>query len=404
VADEVRDRFAHAIRGHVDALCSVGGDRHPGSSRNRAAVVYAAQTMRSLGVEVEAIEFEVPEWSYGRASLAVGGRIFEVHPGPFSPPLAGDGRLVAISSREALSGLDVAGAVVLLHGEIARSQFVPRDYPWYSDPRDTEFVDALEAAGPLAVIAATGRSPETAGALSPFPLIDDVHFAIPSACIGESEGAALLEHEGERASVLIDSGTTPSTGEQLIGRLPGEKPGRIVIAAHIDTKPDTPGALDNAAGVATLLGVAELLSGAKLPCAVELVPFNGEDHTASPGEVAYLTAYPDLSDVRLMVNIDDAGLAGGPTDCSAYGLDDRTTALVSQVMSGFDSVVEGPQWPSSDHMIFAMRGVPALALTAHDLATVMGAISHTPADTPEHVDPELLADAARFIAELVTRL
>jgi aminopeptidase YwaD len=191
---------------------------------------------------------------------------------------------------------------------------------------------------------------------------------------------------------------------QLIGRLPGTEPGRIVIGAHVDTKPDTPGALDNAAGVATLLGVAQLLAGMALRHTVEFVPFNGEDHAASPGEVAYLSAYPDLSDVRLMMNIDDAGLLGGPTDCSAYGLDERAGALVAEIMDEFGSVTEGPQWPSSDHMIFAMRGVPALALTARDLGVVMSEISHTTADTPDRVDAQLLADAARFIAAVAEGL
>jgi aminopeptidase YwaD len=402
--DERPDSLAEAMRGHVEALCALGGDRHPGTARNRAATDYVADALAASGLEVEALGFEVPEWRYGTASARVGERVIDAQPGPFSPPCEGSGRLVAASHRAELSNLDLSGAVLLLHGEIARKQLVPRHYPWYSDPDDAQLLDAIEAAAPLAVIAATGKSPETTGALSPFPLIEDVGFAVPSAYITESDGQVLLTHVGEPVSVQIDSSTSPSTGVQLIGRLPGTEPGRIVIGAHVDTKPDTPGALDNAAGVATLLGVAQLLAGMALRHTVEFVPFNGEDHAASPGEVAYLSAYPDLSDVRLMMNIDDAGLLGGPTDCSAYGLDERAGALVAEIMDEFGSVTEGPQWPSSDHMIFAMRGVPALALTARDLGVVMSEISHTTADTPDRVDAQLLADAARFIAAVAEGL
>jgi aminopeptidase YwaD len=396
--------LAASARSHVDALCGLGPDRHPGTQRNRAATDYVAQQMRALGLGVEELGFDVPEWRYRDASLHVGDVCVAAHPGPFSPTADGVGPLVAVSSAQQLGELSARGAILLLHGDIAKAQFTPRDYPWYSDSGHTAILDALEALEPLAIVAATGKNPATTAGLSPFPLIDDPGFTVPSAYVTAEQGELLSTHAGKRVTVRIDSHTVPSTGTQLIGRLPGSGPGRVIVGAHVDTKPDTPGALDNAAGVATMLVVAEMLAGKTLSHTVEFVPFNGEDHASSPGEVAYLAAYPDLSDVRLMVNVDDTGLLGGPSACSTYGLDDATAAIVEVCTARADGVEAGPQWPASDHMIFAMRGVPAIALIARDVDTVIGEITHTPADTPDKVDAEVLADTACFIADVLRSL
>lgn len=396
--------LAASAHAHVGALCGVGPDRHPGSQRNRAATDYVAEQMRTLGLAVEELGFDVPEWRYRDATLRIGETRVAAHPGPFSPPADGAGPLVEVSSAEQLSGLSARGAVLLLHGDIAKEQFTPREYPWYANPEHAAILDTLEALGPLAIVAATGKNPATTAGLSPFPLIDDPGFTVPSAYVTAEQGEQLRARAGERVGVRIDSQTAPATGIQPVGRLAGSGSGRVIVGAHVDTKPDTPGALDNAAGVATILAVAELLAGQTLTHTVEFVPFNGEDHASSPGEVAYLAAYPDLSDVRLMVNVDDTGLLGGPSACSTYGLDDATSAVVEACVARAAGVEAGPQWPASDHMIFAMRGVPAIALIARDVDTVMGEITHTPADTPDKVDAEVLAQAARFIAEVLRNL
>ncbi|MBI5231918.1 MAG: M28 family peptidase, partial [Coriobacteriales bacterium] len=107
---------------------------------------------------------------------------------------------------------------------------------------------------------------------------------------------------------------------------------------------------------------------------------------------------------HLMINIDDAGFVGAPTACSEYGLDDAARAVVAEALSQSETVLPGPQWPSSDHMIFAMRGIPAIALTTLDVETVTGELTHTPADTPDRVDEGLLADAAVFAGRIASAL
>ena len=52
---------------------------------------------------------------------------------------------------------------------------------------------------------------------------------------------------------------------------------RVLVGAHFDTVPGTPGADDNASGVAALLEVARLVVGNRLKATVEFVGFNLEE-------------------------------------------------------------------------------------------------------------------------------
>ena len=57
----------------------------------------------------------------------------------------------------------------------------------------------------------------------------------------------------------------------------GKTDRRIVVAAHYDTVPQSPGADDNASGVAVLIELAHLLKNAELNCDIEFVSYDAEE-------------------------------------------------------------------------------------------------------------------------------
>ena len=65
----------------------------------------------------------------------------------------------------------------------------------------------------------------------------------------------------------------------VVGRLRGSDPDRprVLVGAHFDTVPGSPGADDNASGVAAMLEAARLTSGERLLADVEFVGFNLEE-------------------------------------------------------------------------------------------------------------------------------
>jgi Zn-dependent M28 family amino/carboxypeptidase len=58
-------------------------------------------------------------------------------------------------------------------------------------------------------------------------------------------------------------------------------------------------------------------------------------------------------------------------------------------------------WFESDHAIFAMRGIPALAITSQDVHALLGGLAHTAADTLDVVDLTVLEQLAADLPALL---
>jgi aminopeptidase YwaD len=187
----------------------------------------------------------------------------------------------------------------------------------------------------------------------------------------------------------------------LSTRIGDAQPRRLVLCAHLDSKTTTPGAFDNAASVATLLALTELGHLDGLP--LELVLFNGEDHVDSCGEVAWLAA-TDLAEIAGAVNLDGTGLAAQELSLAALAALGAPAALEAQLSTW---VGEQPRWVwaepwfESDHAIFAMRGIPALAITSQDVHALLGGLAHTAADTLDVVDLTVLEQLAADLPALL---
>ena len=377
-------------------------DRHVGGPGNRAATRFFAETVAAFGLEVRARAFDCLEWEFGEASVSAGGASFAANVGPYSHPFAGTARLAAASSVEEIEGAPLEGAALLLHGDIAAHQLMPKNFTWYNPESHQRIIRAIEAAGPAVVIAATGTDPEMVGGQYPFPLFEDGDFEIPNAYLRDTDGERLLAHVGEPVEVAIDSQRIPATAEHVTAWLPGIGEGRIVLSAHIDSRKGSPGALDNASGVATLLAVAELLDGYAGPPSIEFVPFNGEDNYANPGEMLWAAENEGrLGDVVLNINVDDSGQRGAINHVSFYGCPEPIESAVRRAMEGRTDVAEGPQWQQGDHMILVMAGRPAIAIASADMHRFMAEYAHTERDSIELADPALIASTADFIAEVV---
>ena len=388
----------------VADLCSAVPDRRPGSPGNSQATSYVAGLLSGMGWPVEQREFDCVDWRTDGGSLTVGGLAIDVTPSPYGCGVSAVGPLRILRSREDLQRQDLGGAVVVLDGDLASEPITPKAYPFYGSDEHTALISALEAAAPTAVIAITGRYPALCGALDPFPLIEDGDFGIPTGNVRPDARAHILACDGEPATVEIRSERWPTTACNVVATR-GRRGGRLTIAAHIDTKPGTPGAVDNAAGVAAVVLLAGLLSPKRrssLDVGLELLVVNGEDHYAAPGEVAWLSDNKDtLDDVALFINIDGAGYREGRTAYSTYNVAANVQFRIDRAFEGRQDLVEGPAWYQSDHAIFAMQGRPALAFTTEHVDAMLETLFHAPSDTPERVDAALVVGIATALEGLV---
>jgi aminopeptidase YwaD len=388
----------------VDRLCSVVPDRRPGSAGNSEAVSLVARLLGDAGWDVSLPEFDCLDWMGGEAFVEVGEEAIQVVPSPYGLGVDAVGPIRVVTRSDDLDRPDLRGAVVVVAGDLVSEPMTPKSYPFYGSDEHTAIVSALEQARPVAVIAVTGKHPELCGALDPFPWIEDGDFDFPAAAVRPTDAGHLLESEGEIAHVTIDATRIPSTARNVVARR-GPQDRRVTVCAHVDTKPGTPGAVDNATGVATLVLLAEQLHKyEELPIGVELLAVNGEDHFAGPGEVAWLADNEEkLDSVELFINIDGAGYRRGRTAFSFYNVDDQRSTSIRGQFEGFDDLVEGPPWYQSDHAIFAMQGKPALAFTTEFLDEMLTGLFHADTDTVDQVAPERITNLAAALEHLITK-
>jgi hypothetical protein len=63
-----------------------------------------------------------------------------------------------------------------------------------------------------------------------------------------------------------------------------------------------------------------------------------------------------------------------------------------------------PPWFESDHSIFAMRGIPAVAITSDGVHDLFATVAHTAGDTLEMVEVEVLVGIVEVLGDMLPRM
>lgn len=202
--------------------------------------------------------------------------------------------------------------------------------------------------------------------------------------------------------------------------------GPIIVGAHYDTVPGSPGADDNASGIAVLLELAAM----KLP--VRFVAFANEEAPYFLGEEmgSFVYARERAAGVRAMFSLemlgyyrDHPGSQRYPAplgffypdraDFIAFVADLGARRLLHRSIEAFrkhaqfpsegvaaPSFIPGVTW--SDHWSFRQHGYPAIMIT--DTAFYRYPHYHLPSDTPDKLDYERMARVALGLAAMLKEL
>ena len=212
----------------------------------------------------------------------------------------------------------------------------------------------------------------------------------------------------------------------------GTDPARpwVVVGAHFDSRANTPGADDNASGVAAMLEVARLLRGADLAATVQLVGWNLEELQALPmhyalGSLAHARALRAAGrrlagvlnlemlgytserqrlpvGVRLVKQMPKGGYflaaVGDAASRELLAAFERAAAPEVPVV-GLAVPLRGwlvPDVRRSDNARFWDAGFASLLVT--DTANLRNPHYHRPSDTPETLDYDFLTRATAAVA------
>lgn len=393
---------------YINTLCGKIPERCVGTQGNRDATSFFRKTLSSFnGWHTEASEFDAFDWKDNGAMLLSDGHSFLVHASPYSIGCDVKAELVSASNIAELEALNARGKIIILHGEITKEQLMPKNFVFYNPVEHQQIVSSLEKSGASALVCATGRNSAIAGGVYPFPLIEDGDFDIPSVYMTEEEGKELLRLVGKTAHLRSIAERIPGKGYNVTGKKGETQSERIVISAHIDAKKGTPGAIDNATGVAVLLLLAELLENYQGNMQIEIVAFNGEDYYAVPGQMKYIEENQNkINSIVMNINIDGAGYKTGDSAFSLFGLPSELDRIVHDIIRQYPGISEGAPWPQGDHSIFVQMGRPAVAVSSKWFVDNMESqtITHTKNDNPEIVDVSKLVEIAQALNTLIRKV
>jgi len=387
---------------YLNFLCLNVPSRSVGSQGNQQATAYFKSILQQFNFKAESQPFDCIDQRLGEIRLSAGGHDFEAFISPYTLACDVTAELVVAINLDELELADVHGKILLLRGEIAKEQIMPKNFVFYNPEEHRRIYRLLEEKQPAAIITATTRNPELAGAVYPFPMFEDGDFDIPSAFMTDEEGERLASFAGSKVNLKMDAERIPSTAENISAIKGNEAGKRIVVCAHIDAKAGSPGAVDNGGGTVVLMLLAELLKDFQGKKTIEILALNGEDYYSVGGQMEYLRRHQGRMDqIELVVNLDGVGFAGHATGLSFYECPDEFKQKALAVMRKFPGIEEMQPWFQGDHMVFVMNGVAAAALTTTGFMQMETEIAHTSKDRLEKIDVSLLVKAAHFVFELI---
>jgi aminopeptidase YwaD len=370
-------------------------ERPLGSDGNNTVLALLNKTVAALKYKVIELPLECRLWEYGDSSIAQGNNKIRLCPSPFSQALSGEYKLKAVSTVAELKAVGRFDGLLVFDGDLTKDSLMPRNYPFYFPDEHKEIYDLIEEINPKGIITVSGQDP--ASGLNPFPIFDDANMTMPTAYTSDLGGIDLQAE----ATIVINSGVKKAASKQLIYRKEGKKPDIILIAAHMDSKYGTRGALDNAAGLYTLCEIAKSISELNTEYTIELLPFNGEESPEASGELAYLQYLQQNGcNIKTMINIDAPGHIGSENMFSFFNFDDAVKAkLVAD-----NKLLEGEPWYSGDHTMFAFQGTPCIIVTSSDMFTDSIRLTHTEKDVANVVDVGLLEKLSGTVKDIVGAL
>ncbi|MEV5630947.1 M28 family metallopeptidase [Micromonospora tulbaghiae] len=359
--------------------------RRVGSAGGAAARAWLVDQLTDLGAAVRVEDFpvrgvpqvyEAPTVTWGDRSGSAPllfGRQVAIHPAS------------ADSSDTRRGGLGVAGR----DDPAGRWLVVPAEMSLFDAYRDTRGAAGLLVRRPVdaegwqfTVLA--GPDP---GPLPVLTLDPDTHHAVLTAATagdGWLAGATPLRRDDV-------------TGANVYARLREPVPGGtdLLLTAHYDGVGDhpglrLPGASDNATGVAVVLEAARILTAA-LPVGVGLsVALLDGEEVGALGSAHHAAQLRAEGAAPLVINVDGAGRLDGAAAVEAGGPAHRLLALLDQAgrHTGLP-LAAGPV--ASDNRRYGGAGFAAVGIGAG-----MGGY-HSPADTPDKVDPATPGAIARLV-------
>ncbi|MGE0867478.1 MAG: M28 family metallopeptidase [Kofleriaceae bacterium] len=270
----------------------------------------------------------------------------------------------------------------------------------------------------VGALAACGWSPDPLdGAMCAPPVLDapwlDELVIDTVNQLSASPRATPSERDAARAALMTELssiGLEPqlhsyATGANVVATIPattGAAAG-VIVGAHFDTVSQSPGANDNATGVAVILAVARYVRD--MPCRsapVTIVLFDEEERGLVGSRAFALTRTPQT--VGAVHTIDQVGWdADGDR---RFEIEQPTPALEQQYREAASALgleISVTSVGATDHQAFRDAGFAAVGITEEFTSADTSPHRHLVSDTAPTVDVAYVALAAQLVGQVILR-
>jgi aminopeptidase YwaD len=223
----------------------------------------------------------------------------------------------------------------------------------------------------------------------------DFDLLPPIISVSYHDGVKLLTKARE-VTIQAEVTILQSESYNVIGEIPGREPEVILLSAHYDSAPYSPGATDNAGGTAILLELARIFATTTPRWTLRFIAC-GSEECALQGARHYCRTHATMLDeIKLNLNYDVQGARIGNLALGIIG-QKRLLSQVHQAIQPWKPEIRiGPT--GGDNRIFAYHGVPAIHWWFGGGINFI--LNHTPHDRIENIAPQSL----EFVGQASERL
>lgn len=199
----------------------------------------------------------------------------------------------------------------------------------------------------------------------------------------------------------------------VVAVLPGERNDSIIICAHYDSVPGSPGADDNGSGTAAVLAAAKALSKykdkIKLTYTIRFVTFSGEEEGLLGSQVYAKSLYENNSNVVAVLNVDMIGYTRseqGKENVIIFESDESKwiTNVAISIAEKYSylnlKIHRYGAGANSDHWPFMVYGYDAVFFHEYEFNDYY----HSSGDTVEHMDIEYDTRVTKLIVATLVQI
>ncbi|QFU83086.1 M28 family peptidase [Natronorubrum aibiense] len=382
---------------HLEALVDIG-NRMAGSDGEREAAELTREALADAGARNARLEsFDIQGWTRGESSIEAGEATHDCIALPRSPSANVSAPLVDLGYGlpDEFDDADLEGAIVMVRSDIPEyaDRYIHRREKYYHavDNGAVGFVYRNHVEGCLPPTGSVGTDDEPIG-------------EIPAVGVSSEVGARLARRfDGDEIELVVEADLHDATSRNVHAELGPDTDERVLVTSHVDAHDIAEGALDNGAGTAMLVELANALASreADLETRVEFVAYGAEE-VGLVGSTHHAET-TDHETITAIVN-NDGVVRDRTLSMTTHGFDDLEAAA-DAVEDRYDHPIETvPKLgPHSDHWSFVQWGVPGYHVTSTSDEVGRG-WGHTFADTIEKLERRTLREQAILLTDLVVEL